>query len=327
MEEILEMAKVEWIKLTVDMFDNKKIKHIRKLPEGNNIVLIWVMLLTMAGRCNSNGFIFLTENIPYTNKMLADELGFDENVIQIALNALERFDMISRNGDLLSIPGWEEHQNIEGLEKIREQTRTRVAEYRKRQRQRLAKSEQDVDCIEEPVTLSNVTVTEQNKKRERDKERDIERDREGDVEEEKEEKNISTVSKDTVCRTNVRRIIEKWNTLSEFGVRPVKKVGSNTKIFERLCARIREYGIDDVLTAIDIVKNSDFLLGRVKDFVITLDWFSRPNNFQKIYNGNYDNANRKNRYQSQTAQMLDSFYSQTEEWVRKMEQEEQENDG
>ena len=55
------MAEVKWVKLTTDMFDNRKIKHLRKLPDGNNIVLIWVMLLTMAGRCNAGGMIFLTE--------------------------------------------------------------------------------------------------------------------------------------------------------------------------------------------------------------------------------------------------------------------------
>jgi hypothetical protein len=81
------MAEVKWIKLTTDMFDNRKIKHLRKLPEGNSIVLIWVMLLTMAGRCNASGMIFLTENIPYTPKMLADELGFEENTVKLALEA------------------------------------------------------------------------------------------------------------------------------------------------------------------------------------------------------------------------------------------------
>lgn len=49
------MAGVEWVKITTGMFDNRKIKHLRRLPDGNNIVLIWVMLLTMAGRCNAGG--------------------------------------------------------------------------------------------------------------------------------------------------------------------------------------------------------------------------------------------------------------------------------
>ena len=125
---------VKWVKLTTDMFDNRKIKHLRRLPDGNNIVLIWVMLLTMAGRCNSNGMIFLTENIPYTPKMLADELDFEENTVILALQALENLDMIMTDGKFFSIAGWEEYQNVEGMDKIREQTRERVARCRERKR-------------------------------------------------------------------------------------------------------------------------------------------------------------------------------------------------
>ena len=128
------MASVKWIKITTDMFDNRKIKHLRRLPDGNNIVLIWIMLLTMAGRCNSGGMIFLTENIPYTTKMLADELQFEENTVKLALEALERFGMIVVREEFFAIAGWEEHQNIDGLERIREKNRIR----KQRQRERAA---------------------------------------------------------------------------------------------------------------------------------------------------------------------------------------------
>lgn len=107
------------------MFDNRKIKHLRRLPDGNNIVLIWVMLLTMAGRCNAGGMIFLTENIPYTPKMLADELDFEENTVRLALDALERLGMVVTSNGCFTIAGWSEHQNIEGMDKIREQNRIR----------------------------------------------------------------------------------------------------------------------------------------------------------------------------------------------------------
>ena len=128
------MAEVKWIKITTDMFDNRKIKHLRKLPDGNNIVLIWVMLLTMAGKCNAGGMIFLTENIPYTTKMLADELDFEESTVQLALQALERFGMVVTDGDFFSISGWQDHQNIDGMDKIREQNRLRKQKQRYRER-------------------------------------------------------------------------------------------------------------------------------------------------------------------------------------------------
>ena len=117
------MPEVKWVKLTTDMFDNRKIKHLRRLPEGNNIVLIWVMLLTMAGRCNSGGMIFLTENIPYTPKMLADELDFEESTVLLALDALARLDMILTDNGVFTIAGWEEYQNVDRLAEIREYNR------------------------------------------------------------------------------------------------------------------------------------------------------------------------------------------------------------
>ena len=158
------MADIKWVKLTTDMFDNRKIKHLRRLPEGNNIVLIWVMLLTMAGRCNSGGMIFLTENIPYTPKMLADELDFEESTVLLALKSLEQLNMIVTDGDFFSIAGWDEYQNIEGMEKIREQNRIRQKKWYDKQKAL-------------PNVIPNVIVTQSNAPEE-----DIEEERDKDKE-------------------------------------------------------------------------------------------------------------------------------------------------
>jgi predicted phage replisome organizer len=129
------MAEVKWIKITTDMFDNRKIKHLRRLPDGNNIVLIWVMLLTMAGRCNSGGMIFLTENIPYTPKMLADELDFEENTVILALQVLEQLNMIVVNNGFFAVAGWEEYQSTDRLAEIREYNRIAKQKSRAKQKQ------------------------------------------------------------------------------------------------------------------------------------------------------------------------------------------------
>lgn len=158
------MAEVKWVKLTTDMFDNRKIKHLRKLPDGNNIVLIWIMLLTMAGRCNAGGMIFLTENIPYTPKMLADELGFEENTVILALQALENLNMIVTDNGFFAIAGWEEYQNIEGMCKIREQNRIRQAKYKEKQKLLQGNVSGNVT-----VTLGNATDIDIDKDIEKDK--------------------------------------------------------------------------------------------------------------------------------------------------------------
>jgi len=161
------MADVKWIRITTDMFDNRKIKHLRRLPDGNNVVLIWVMLLTMAGRCNAGGMIFLTENIPYTPKMLADELDFEENTVKLALQALEQLDMVVTDNGFFTVSGWEEHQNAEGLDKIREQNRIRKQRQREREKMLLPVTDSDMSRD------SSRDVTQQNKNKKEDIEKEL----------------------------------------------------------------------------------------------------------------------------------------------------------
>ena len=77
------MGEVQWIKIYIDMFDKRKIKKVRRLPAGNDLLLIWIMLLAMAGKCNAGGHIFITENIPFTEEDLADELDFEVKKVTI----------------------------------------------------------------------------------------------------------------------------------------------------------------------------------------------------------------------------------------------------
>lgn len=148
------MADLKWIKITTDMFDNRKLKHLRTLPNGNDMALIWVMLLTMAGRCNAGGAIYLTEGMPYTPRMLASELGFKERTVQQALTAFAGLNMIVMDEARLVIAGWEKYQNGEALQKIREQTRSRVAAHRERQ-----KPDEAVTRADALVTHADALVT------------------------------------------------------------------------------------------------------------------------------------------------------------------------
>jgi predicted phage replisome organizer len=162
------MADVQWIKIYTNMVSNKKIKRIRTLPEGNNIVLIWVFLLAQAGESNKNGALYLTDAIPFRAEDLAIEFDFELSIIQLALITLEKFSMIEVFEDIIYIRNWNEYQNIEGLDKIREQTRLRVEKYRGKQK--LLPSNATSNAT------SNVTVTQGNateEDKELDKEKDI----------------------------------------------------------------------------------------------------------------------------------------------------------
>lgn len=108
-------------------------------------------------------------------------------------------------------------------------------------------------------------------------------------EEKSREENI--VSKDTIRQTDVQRCVEAWNNLSDCGIKSISKMTSSSKRYQSLVARIREYGIDNVLVAIDKIRHSKFLQGRSgskRAWIITFDWFVLPSNFPKVLEGNYD---------------------------------------
>lgn len=135
----------------------------------------------------------------------------------------------------------------------------------------------------------------------------------------------STVSKDTVSRTEVQpkflKIIEAWNSLTCYGIKGIQTITPNTKRYEWLNARLKQYGEDNVLLAIEKIRQSDFLKGdNKKGWVITFDWFVKPNNFPKVLEGNYDN--REHRPMNKTAQMLQDSYDMMDEWATATEGEE-----
>jgi predicted phage replisome organizer/uncharacterized phage protein (TIGR02220 family) len=116
------------------MFDDEKIKFIDSLPERDTIFYIWVRLIVLAGKCNADGYIYLTENIPYTDEILSSVINRPLNTVKLALSTFIKLGMIEEDSRGIYLLNFKKHQNIEGLEKIREQTRKRVAEYRERKK-------------------------------------------------------------------------------------------------------------------------------------------------------------------------------------------------
>ena len=102
---------LKWIKLATGIFDNRKIKQIELLPEGDTILIIWIKLLSLAGTINNNGLIYVTKDIPFTEEMLAGELRRPINTVRLALQTFQKFGMITILDDYtIQITGWAEHQ-------------------------------------------------------------------------------------------------------------------------------------------------------------------------------------------------------------------------
>ena len=176
------MSEIKWIKIATDVFDDEKICLIDALPDHDAILVIWFKILALAGKLNKNGILAISPNLVYTDEMLASRFQRPLNTVRIALGIFERFGMIEVIEGVITLPNWEKHQNIDGMEKVKEQTRKRVARHREKQKE-LAIG--NVTC--------NVTVTESNATEEdRDKDKELDKD-----------KNITTTS-------NSENILERF---------------------------------------------------------------------------------------------------------------------
>lgn len=96
-------------------------------------------------------------------------------------------------------------------------------------------------------------------------------------------------SKDSMSSDNdYEKIKRMWNTLDGLGdIKGIKALTDKRKMAIR--ARLKEYNMENFEEAIENIRHSDFLQGKHngRPFVITFDWFIRPNNFPKVLEGNY----------------------------------------
>ena len=242
------MAEVQWIKLKVGMFDDSKIKYIEALPERDTIITIWVKLLTLAGKYNEQGFIMLSENLPYNEEMLANEFNRPLNSVRLALQTFKKLGMIEQIQGVIKISNWEKHQNIEGLDKIREQNRLR--KQRQRDKQKLLDNSH--------VTSRDSHATEEELEEEENRE---------DKEEEKKE------------QIPYKKIIEHLN--NKTGKKYSYKASGNQRLIK---ARYNEdYKLEDFIKVID-VKVDEWLNNSEMNMYLRPETLFKSSNFDKYLN-------------------------------------------
>ena len=284
------MAEVKWIKITTDIFDNRKIKMLEAMPDGDTILVIWLKLLALAGTTNDNGLVYFTKDMPYTPQMLATAFNRPITTIELALKTFQEFGMIDIFEDIIQVSNWMKYQNVEGMDKIREQTRLRVARHREKQKLLTCNVTDNVTNV-----TSNVTVTQCNETEE-DKELEIELINNNyisgtDVPDCSTE--LNAVDKNTT--KHFQEITTLWNSLSDIGITPIRVINKDSMRAKLLRARLREYGKDSFAEVVEQIKASDFLQGRTgsRPWQVTFDWVIKPANYAKVLEGTYRNADRQ----------------------------------
>ena len=112
---------------------------------------------------------------------------------------------------------------------------------------------------------------------------------------------------DEEAAPDINEIVDKWNKLPA----PIPKVksleGDRKKLLK---ARIREHGTAEVIAAIEQVARSDFLQGKNdRGWNINFDWFIKPNNFQKVHEGNYTEDKQDDNTSTSTDDPFELYYA------------------
>lgn len=195
------MAEMQWIKLRIDMFDDEKIKIIQAMPEGDSILVVWIRLIALAGKCNTDGLVLIEDEFPFTDEMLAVIFGKHLQTVRLALKTLEEFHMIENTTKGIYIINFNKHQNIEGMDRIREQNRLRKQRERERKaalllEQKELESQECPDSAEEgsngmaPAEVPS-DVSQAVPEMSRDMSREVTQQREDKEKEEEKDNNIS----------------------------------------------------------------------------------------------------------------------------------------
>lgn len=300
-----KMADITWIKLRIDMFDDEKIKLIQALPDGDTILVIWIRILALAGKCNANGYLCIDDEFPYSDEMLATIFNKTLPQVRLALDTFSRFGMIEKTQKGVYISNFMEHQNADGMERIREQNRLRKQRQRERQNQIKA---------HEQLLLSDMS-----RDTSRDTSQDVHENVTGSHATEREEEidnnilnsnefNISQNPDDPEPEPARRTPIDWKRILSDYlaicvdlpGIRGLTE-GRKTKV-RTLLKEFKALKIMDGLTPEEImnrifreVQESDFLSGRSgKWSACNFDWIINKTNAIKIVEGNYRNKGGAN---------------------------------
>ena len=106
-------------------------------------------------------------------------------------------------------------------------------------------------------------------------------------------KDLSNDKSDISIVSHHKKIVDKWNTLSDLGIKSLRSITPGSKREKNLKTRLKEFGEDSFDEVIDHIQHSKYLQGKVNGWIVDFDWAVLPSNYQKILDGKYDDREEK----------------------------------
>lgn len=247
--------KFYWLKLNKDFFDRHEVKIIE--AAGKDQLLFYIKLLCES--VSHNGELRFSDKVPYTRGMLSSVTNTNPFIVDSAMDLLLDLGLIEYEDDgtyvMTKVPSMIGHE-------------TKWAEKKRTYRETLKGQGEDnvLDESSEKRTMSDKSIEY------RDKSIDIYAE------------DISRVYDFT--EDELLRLRDTWNERSNThpveSIKPMTKRYDNLRLCLRLCDKQRIY--DEVA---NIDSQAFFQKLKAEGRPVKFDWFFKPDNFQKVVEGNY----------------------------------------
>lgn len=124
------------------------------------------------------------------------------------------------------------------------------------------------------------------------------------------EEDVEELDKEKSCRV-VRKYIEIWNNAVQGTMIPALRSLAGRR-YDMFSARLKQYGENAVIEAINNISKSDFLKGNAspQGWHLTFDWFIKPSNFAKVLEGNYESPSQTNQTKQNDARTISNTEKQ-----------------
>ena len=164
------MHKIQWLKINVNLFANRKIQILLKEPDGDTYIRVWIQLLSISLECNKDGKLLIGENKPMSIEYFSKIMGKSYEKMKKIIGKFLELEMIILENEVYKIKNWNEYQSIQTYEKYKEQGRLRQQKNREKKKSEKEKSD---------VTITLRNGEEENKeKNEEEKRKEIRKEEE-----------------------------------------------------------------------------------------------------------------------------------------------------
>ena len=126
------MYELPWFKTETNIFSNRKIQIILKLPEGDTYFRVWMQLIALAVESNNSGRLEVGKNNPITIENFSKIMGKSKKKIEKIIQKFLELEMLIKEGETFLIKNWDKYQSIEKYEKYQMQNRERQRKYREK---------------------------------------------------------------------------------------------------------------------------------------------------------------------------------------------------